>query len=143
MQTDAKIESTGITFEIPIGQKRVEGQLLRSHLPGSEVPVILIQQDDYYDRKGIYAEDGEEYRDNCERFTFFCRAALEAIVLLELETEVVHCNDWCAGLIPAYLKTVYSEQPAYEQLATLFTIHNSRASIGSILIGGRWSSSAI
>jgi len=124
MQTDVEIESTGVTFEIPMGQKRVEGQFLRSHLPGSEVPVILIQQDDYYDRAGLYSEDGEAYRDNCERFTFFCRAALEAIVLLDLETEVVHCNDWCTGLIPAYLKTVYSDRPAYEQLATLFTIHN-------------------
>ena len=67
-----RIESTGITFEIPIGQKRVSGQLLRSQLPGTKVPVYLIEQADYFNRPGLYGENGEDYQDNCERFVFFC-----------------------------------------------------------------------
>ncbi len=119
-----EIESTGITLEVPIGQKRVEGQLLRACLPDSEVPVYLVEQSDYYDRPQLYREDGEDYRDNCERFTFFSRAVLEAIVRLDLDTDIVHCHDWCTGLIPAYIKTLYGQQPPYDQLATLYTIHN-------------------
>jgi len=34
---------------IPIGSKIVRGQLLRSTLPDSDVPVYLVEQDDYYD----------------------------------------------------------------------------------------------
>ncbi len=119
-----KIEPTGIDFEVTLGQKRVRGQYLRSELPDSNVPVYLVEQTGYYDREQLYHEDGEDYRDNCERFAFFCQAALQAIVLLELDTEVVHCHDWCAGLIPAYLKTVLQDQPPYDQIATLYTIHN-------------------
>ncbi len=118
------IEETGITLEVPIGQKLVEGQLLSSKLPDTDVPVYLVQQNDYYDRPQLYGEEGEDYRDNCERFTFFCRAALEAIPLLDLQTDLVHCHDWCAALIPTYLKTLYSGVPIYERVASLYTIHN-------------------
>ena len=118
------IETTDVTFEIPIGQKQVYGQLLRSRLPGTDVPVYLVQQNEYFDRPQLYQEEGEDYQDNCERFTFFCRAVLEAIPLLDLQTDVLHCHDWCAGLLPAYLKTVYRGRPPYDSIASLYTIHN-------------------
>jgi starch synthase len=123
-QTDLPVNPTGIHFEIPIGQKHVGCQILESHLPDSAVPVYFIENLDYYDRAGLYGENGEDYRDNCERFVFYCRAVLEAIVQLDLETELIHCNDWCAGLIPVYLKTMLHDQPPYDQIATLYTIHN-------------------
>ncbi|TWU29525.1 glycogen synthase GlgA [Bythopirellula polymerisocia] len=123
-QAGLPIDSTGISFEIPIGQKRVGCQILESHLPNSAVPVYFIENGDYYDRPQLYGEDGEDYRDNCERFVFYSRAVLEAILQLDLGTELIHCNDWCAGLIPAYLKTLYAEEPPFDQMASLFTIHN-------------------
>ena len=118
------IEPTGISFEIPIGQKQVTGQLLRSQMPGTEVPVYLVEQNEYFDRAELYLEEDEDYRDNCERFTFFCRAVLEAIPLLDLQTDLIHCHDWCAALIPAYLKTLYHDRPPYDGIASLYTIHN-------------------
>lgn len=118
------IEPFGVEFEVPIGQKHVHGQYLRSTLPDSNVPVYFVDQPDYFDRAELYHEAGEDYRDNAERFTFFCRAALKAITLLDLGTDVVHCHDWCTGLIPAYLKTMLGDRPPYDQLASLYTIHN-------------------
>ena len=88
------IESTGVRFEIPIGRKMVPGTLLRSTLRGERVPVYLVHQPQYYDRPELYREAGHDYKDNCERFVFFARAALEAIQQLELGTELVHCHDW-------------------------------------------------
>ncbi len=118
------IEPTGVYFTVPIGQKQVEGQFLRSHLPDSDVPVFFIDQPDYYDREQLYGNGSEDYKDNCERFTFYCQAVLKAITLLDLGTQLVHCHDWCAGLIPAYVRTMLAERPPYDQLATVFTIHN-------------------
>ncbi len=109
---------------VPIGQKTVRGHFLRSQLPGSDVPVYLVDQDDYFDRSQLYREEGEDYRDNCERFTFYCRAVLEAIPRLGLEVDVLHCHDWCAGLIPAYLKTIYGQKEPWCNLVSLLTIHN-------------------
>ncbi len=118
------IEPTGVEFEIPIGQKQVQGQYLQSMLPGSNVPVYFVDNPGYYDREDFYHDQGEDYRDNCERFTFYCRAALKAIPLLDLGTDLVHCHDWTTGLIPAYLKTLLGDRQPYDQIATLTTIHN-------------------
>jgi len=118
------IEPLGIEFIVPIGSKTVPGHLLRSRLPGSDVPVYLVQQDAYYDRLELYRQDGEDYADNCERFVFFSRGVLEAIRLLELDLDVIHANDWQTGLVPAYLKIEYRALPRYQRIATLFTVHN-------------------
>ncbi len=118
------VERTGVSFDVPIGSKTVSGEFLKSHLPDSDVPVYLVEHDHYYNRAGLYQDAGEDYRDNCERFVFYCRAVCEAIRLLDLNVEVVHANDWQTALIPAYLKLEYHGIPGYEQLGTLFTIHN-------------------
>lgn len=117
------IEPTDIRFDVPVGTKTVSGEILRSKLPGG-VDVFLIAQPDYFDRAELYREAGEDYRDNCERFVFFCRAVLESLRLLALWPDVVHCNDWQTGLIPAYLKIEYHKTPGYEQVGSLMTIHN-------------------
>jgi starch synthase len=121
---DFAIDDTGIEWQVQIGSKAVPGKLLRSYLPDSDVPVYLVQQDAYFDRDGIYGEHGHDYEDNCERFVFFCRSILEIIPQFGEPVELIHCNDWTTGLVPAYLKTEFAGVPDYQQIATLFTIHN-------------------
>ena len=118
------IEPLGVKFDIPIGNKIVRGRLLRGQLQGSDVPVFFVEQDDYFDRPELYRAKGEDYKDNCERFVFFCRAALESIRLLHLSVDIVHCHDWQTSLIPAYLKIEYAHCQGYENVASLLTIHN-------------------
>jgi starch synthase len=118
------LEPLGVKFDIPIGNKIVRGRLLRSVLPGSDVPVFFVEQDEYYDRPELYRYKGEDYKDNCERFIFFCRAVLESIRLLHLQVDVLHCHDWQTGLIPAYLHIEYSHALGYENIASVLTIHN-------------------
>jgi starch synthase len=118
------IESTGERFEAQIGRKTVAGTYLRSTLPGESVPVYLVHQPQYYDRPELYRENGHDYKDNCERFVFFCRAALELIPRFNLGTELVHCHDWPTGLVPAYLKTELCGVPPYDSVRSLMTIHN-------------------
>ncbi|MGD9126483.1 MAG: glycogen synthase GlgA [Planctomycetia bacterium] len=118
------IEPVDIDLVIPIGQKMVTGELWRSTVPGTDLPVYLVGQKGYYDRDGLYQVDGVDYVDNCERFVFFSRAVLEVIRLLELPIDLIHVNDWQTGLVPAYLKTEYQGIPRYERIASLLTIHN-------------------
>jgi starch synthase len=124
IQSGRPIETTGTFFEVPIGRKMVAGTFLKSHLPDSDVPVYLVQHDQYFDRPELYRANGRDYKDNCERFVFFCRAVLEAVKVLELGTEIIHCHDWPSGLIPAYLKTELCGVPPYDSAASVFTIHN-------------------
>jgi starch synthase len=118
------LEATGLTLRVPVGPKVVEGHVHRARLPGSNVPVYLIDQPLYFDRAQLYQEDGTDYPDNCERFVFFCRASLEAIRQLNLRPDVLHCNDWQTGLVPVYLEEFYRKLPGLASVGTLLTVHN-------------------
>jgi starch synthase len=118
------IEPTGIQLTIPIGRKNVEGRLLLSHFPNSDVPVYFVEQPNYFDRDELYQTGGRDYPDNCERFVFFSRAVLEAARLLGIEVDVLHVNDWQTGLVPAYHRIEYRSVPGLERAASLLTVHN-------------------
>ncbi|MCA9120394.1 MAG: glycogen synthase GlgA [Planctomycetaceae bacterium] len=120
----ATLERTDVTFEIPIGSKVMIGHLLTGVMPDSSVPVYFVDQPEYFDRDQLYQESGQDYRDNCERYVFFSRAVMEAIRLLDLPVDVIHCNDWQTGLIPALLRIEYQHARGYEDIVTLMTIHN-------------------
>ncbi len=110
-------------LEVPISWMKKTAQIYRSSLK-DQIPVYLIGQDDLYDREGLYGNEYGDYQDNAERFIFFSRAALELCKALGLKPDLIHCHDWQTGLIPVYLKTIYSQEKVLDSTASLFTIHN-------------------
>lgn len=124
LSSDLEICEADVEFEIPVGAKLPKGKLLQSQLPDSNVRVFLVKQEDYFERDGLYGESGEDYADNCARFSFFCRAVLETIRIKELEPDLIHANDWQTALLPALLKTELNGVPRFENIASVFTIHN-------------------
>ena len=79
---------------------------------------------EFFDRPGLYDNNGASYGDNAERFGLFSRAVLEATKLLGVP-DVFHVHDWQAALIPVLLRTVYSADPVLKNLASVLTIHNA------------------
>jgi starch synthase len=77
----------------------------------------------YFDRDALYGSPAGDYPDNAERFALFSRAVLEASKVLGVP-HVFHCHDWQSALIPVMLRTLYAEDPAFREVATVFTIHN-------------------
>ncbi len=123
-QCGQPIESTDIRLSITVGSKQIEARLLRSRLRGCDVPVYLVENDAYFDRPQLYREDGRDYVDNCERFVFFCRAVMQSIRALGQPVDILHCNEWQTGLLPAYLKIEYAADPEYQRIGSLMTLHN-------------------
>lgn len=122
-----KPAATGVSVTVPIleGEAAVEkkGEILRAKLDG-KVDVYLVKMDEYYDREALYTSPGGDYPDNCARFTFFCRAALEFLKAKKWRPDVVHCHDWQTALVPIYLKTVHRDDPVLAGIPSVFTIHN-------------------
>ena len=77
----------------------------------------------YFDREALYGGSAGDYPDNAERFALFSRAVLEASKILGVP-HVFHCHDWQSALVPVMLRTLYTEDPAFREVATVFTIHN-------------------
>lgn len=92
-------------------------------LPDSSVKVWLVDYPDFFGKPGnpYVDENGEAWPDSAERFALFCRISTEVAMNragLNWKADLVHCNDWQTGLIPALL-SLESKAPA-----SVFTIHN-------------------
>ena len=59
-----------------------------------------------------------------ERFTFFCKAVLAIMPVINFKPDIIHCHDWQTGLIPVFLRSMYAENPFYFGTKTIMTIHN-------------------
>ncbi|MBK8816710.1 MAG: glycogen synthase GlgA [Methylococcaceae bacterium] len=105
---------------------RVENRdvnILETRMPDSNVIVWLVDFAEYFIRPGnpYVDEHGNSWPDNADRFALFCRIAVEVAMnraYLQWMPDVVHCNDWQSGLVPALL-SLESNRPS-----SVFTIHN-------------------
>ena len=118
------LQPTEMGFVIPIAGRSMSCRVLRTVEPLHGVDYYFIDQPHYYDRNGLYGDQHGDYRDNCERFCFFNRAVAMAIEMLRMKVDVLHCHDWQAGLLPAYVKLKPDGLSWYDRAATLMTIHN-------------------
>src|ERR1700756_2074780 len=87
------------------------------------VRYYFVEYPAYFDREALYGTAVGDYPDNAERFALYSRAVVEAAKIVG-PPQVFHCHDWQAGLVPVLLRTLYAEDPAFRDTATLFTIHN-------------------
>lgn len=84
------------------------------------VPYYFLDNEYYFKRTGVYDEF-----DKAEQFAYFSRAVLECLQYLpDCQVTVLHCHDWHTALIPLMLKEFYGNNPNYNQIKTVFTIHN-------------------
>ena len=88
------------------------------------VHIYFVDCPEFFDRQGLYGNNGDSYPDNAERFGLFCRAILESTKILGVP-DVFHAHDWQAALLPVLLRTVYGTDPLLQNAATVLTIHNA------------------
>ncbi|PUB13955.1 glycogen synthase GlgA [Paenisporosarcina sp. OV554] len=107
------------SIEVPIGWRNQFCGIEKLDYQG--ITIYFLDNEYYFKRHGSYG-----FEDDGERFAFFSRAVLEALPHLEEIPEIIHCHDWQTGLIPVLLKAHYVNQPLYQEIKTVFTIHNLR-----------------
>jgi len=122
-ETRFQLTRSGVSLKVPISQ-RVETAEVYSAEPAPGFHALLIRKDAYYDRDQLYGTASGDFEDSAERFTFFSRSIVEAALGLELNPDIIHCQDWQTGLAPVYLKTLYRNVPSLQQAASIFTVHN-------------------
>jgi starch synthase len=112
-----------------VAELRFDGELAPARLiassPPQAAPLLIIECAAYYERPGNAYQDaaGNDWPDNWLRFGLLSRVAAllgSASTPLGWVPDIVHCQDWPAGLAPAYLG--FAPAPSS---ATLMTIHNA------------------
>lgn len=111
---------------IQINGKMYPVQFVSIKSQQTPLEIIFIENEELFDRPALYTDPatGEDYLDNDVRFIFFNKAVLKIVKELNFQPHIVHVHDWQAGLIPAYLKLSYADDPFFSQTKTVLTIHN-------------------
>ncbi|MBQ9635519.1 MAG: glycogen synthase GlgA, partial [Acidaminococcaceae bacterium] len=83
------------------------------------IPVYFIDNEYYFGRDKLYGFD-----DDAERFAYFAKAVLAMLHYIDFKPDVIHSNDWHTGMLGAYLKEDFMQDPFYQGLKNIYTIHN-------------------
>lgn len=87
----------------------------------NDVTYLFVDNKRYFDRDYPYG-----FFDDGERFAFFSKAITESLQYLPdgFRPDILHCNDWHTALAPVFLREFYQGMPLYENVSTIFSIHN-------------------
>ncbi len=105
------------SITVPVSWRNQYCGVFEAHVDG--VIYYLIDNEYYFKRDSIYG-----HYDDAERFAFFSRAILEIIPVIDFKPDIIHCHDWQTALVPAYYSKMYAHREGYENIKTVFTIHN-------------------
>lgn len=87
------------------------------------VRYYFVDNEQYFKRDAPYG-----YEDDGERVVFFCRAVVEWLWDLShnrgFEIDLIHANDWHASLVPVFLREHHGDDPFYQRIKTVITVHN-------------------
>ncbi len=118
VKNNPNIETTLITdFYIDLSWRKQYVGVYKYKSRKKKLNVYFIDNEYYFDRETEYGQS-----DDGERFAYFSKAVLEAVVKLDIRPDVIHCNDWQTALVPVFLHAFYTEQ--LSGVKTVFTIHN-------------------
>lgn len=105
------------SFSVPVAWRRQYCGVFEAKHNG--VIYYLLDNQYYFKRPGLYG-----HYDDAERFAFLSRAVLEMLSYIDFKPDILHANDWQTGLLPVYYKLFYEAREGYEDMKTIFTIHN-------------------
>jgi starch synthase len=113
-------------LHVTIAGRPVPFNIFTAVKPDTGVTVYFIDNEHFYSREGIYTEHatGAAFDDEDERTIFFNRAVIGGIKALDLKPDVIHCNDFHSGLIPALLQIEESGAVSFRETGTVFSVHN-------------------
>lgn len=88
------------------------------------VTVLLLEQQAFFSRDGVYGDEHGSYGDNGLRFGWFAGAALNALRETVPAPDVVVAHDWPAALAPVLMRAQPLELGPLEDAASALVIHN-------------------
>ena len=112
-----------VVLQIELGDDFLRGEVYALPI-GKRQTMYVIRRDEFFDRSNAYGASNRDYDDNDRRFIWFCKAIVEAMHVLEIKADILHCHDWQTGLVPLFLRMVEQERGASLALKTFFSIHN-------------------
>lgn len=117
-----KMEIKGL--KVPTGMSRGVRELVcnvkRFDGGARDATVYFLENMEYYEKRiNVYG-----YSDDHIRFAFLCRGVLEFLKKSDWRPDLIQANDWHAGYLPNYLRTVYNRVKKLRPIASVYSTHN-------------------
>lgn len=115
----------GRPLRIDLGFRGEEVRFFREVHPPAGPKVVFVDIPEYFNRQGLYGEQGRDYADNARRFALFSRAVLDAIPRLIVGPVLIHAHDWHTSLALMYMRTYAGLRERFVSTPTVLSVHNA------------------
>ncbi|MFH1680539.1 MAG: glycogen synthase GlgA [Candidatus Eisenbacteria bacterium] len=119
-----KTKPTDWTIRVPMGEGEETARIFEARME-KKGRYLLVEHAGYYEAgDGLYGTPEGDYPNNSSRFAFFCKVAADLIGQIGEPVDIVHCNDWQTGLLPAYLEIGRGRSVVPGGTRTVLSNHN-------------------
>jgi starch synthase len=95
-------------------------------LPGARMQAYFLDNEEFFNRKFIFNDaDDKPFEDNADRMVFFCKGVMETVKKFGWPPDIIHCHGWMTSLVPLYLKTVYKDEPIFQNSKIIYSAYNN------------------
>jgi starch synthase len=95
-------------------------------LPGARMQVYFLDNDDFFKRKSVFADDnGQPFDDNADRMVFFCKGVIETVRKFGWPPDIIHCHGWMTSLIPLYIREAYKTEPLFQNSKIVYSVYDN------------------
>lgn len=115
----------GRPIRVELGFRGSEVRFFREVHPAPGPKVVFVDIPEYFNRVGLYAENGRDYADNARRFAMFSRAVLDGIPRLIQGPVLIHAHDWHTSLALLFMRSYADLREKYAGTPTVMSVHNA------------------
>lgn len=87
--------------------------------PDEKINYYFLENAGLYERGRVYGDDDEDIQ-----YAMFSELSLRFLKEINLQPDILHCNDWQTGPVPYFLNVRYNQDPFYWDIRTVYSIHN-------------------
>lgn len=91
--------------------------LVKLHM--DDIDYYFVENRNYFERGHAYGDFDQDVQ-----YVTFSEVALMFLKKINLEIDILHCNDWQTGAVPYFLNVRYRNDPFYKYIKSVYTIHN-------------------
>ncbi len=111
-------------FKVSYDKKVEQVEIFKTSMPNSAetrhaspVQVYFLSNQKYFNKESVYSG-------GLKKFLFYSLASLEAMKVLKIKPDVIHCHDHQVGMTANIIDSTYKNDKFFKNIKTVFTIHN-------------------
>ncbi|MDR3047698.1 MAG: glycogen/starch synthase [Bacteroidales bacterium] len=98
-------------------------------LQAVRMQIYFIDSEDFFKRKEQFVDEkGKFFIDNDSRAIFFAKGVIETVRKLTWNPDIVHCHGWISALMPLFIKTIYKNNPLFQDCKIVYSVYNDQFS---------------